>query len=132
MDDSQVPQEGNALFKGQRKAVYARGLDGKVRPVPSAGWQVEEIVTRQALEVLAAQAETARQRALRGEASPLEYHMFRSRMDLPLLAQSTGIWQWRVRRHFRPEIFSKLSNAILSRYSEAMGVPMEKLQSAEP
>lgn len=132
MDDAEVPQEGNSIFKGQRKAMYARGLDGKVRPVPSAGWQVEEIVTRQALDVLAAQAEEARQRALRGEASPLEYHMFRARMDLPLLAQSTGLWQWRVRRHCRPDVFLKLSNPLLQRYADAMGVPLEKLRSVEP
>lgn len=132
MDDAEVPQEGNTLFKGQRKAVYARGLDGKVRPVPSAGWQVEEIVTRQALDALADQAEEARQRAIRGEASPLEYHLYRARMDLALLSQTTGLWRWRVRRHFRPEVFSKLPDKILLRYSEAMGVPVEKLRSVEP
>ncbi|MDP2875381.1 MAG: hypothetical protein Q8O00_04295 [Holophaga sp.] len=132
MDDAEVPQEDNVIFKGLRKAVYARGVDGKVRPVPSTGWQVEEIVTRQALDLLATQAEEARQRALRGEASPLEFHMCCARMDLALLSQCTGIWQWRVRRHFRPEVFAKLSDQVLGRYSEATGVPVEKLRNVEP
>lgn len=131
MDDSQVPQEGNELFQGLRKALYAKGADGKVRPVPSAGWKVEEIVTRQALDTLAAQAEEARQRALRGEASPLEFHMYRARMDLDLLCQTTGLWRWRVKRHFRAEVFARLSERVLARYAEATGVPIDKLRGLE-
>ena len=132
MNDAEVPQEGNATLGGGRKAVYAKGEDGLVRLVTSAGWQVEEIVTRQALDALAAQAEDARQRVLRGETSPLEYHMYRSRMDLALLSQTTGLWQWRVRRHLRPEGFCKLSAKLLQRYAEALGVSVAALGEVAP
>ncbi|MCE1229309.1 MAG: hypothetical protein LWX11_07470 [Firmicutes bacterium] len=132
MDDAQVPQEGNALFKGLRKAMYARGEDGKVRPIPSAGWQVEEIVTRQALDSLTQRAGEARQRAAQGKASPLEFHMYRARMDLALLCQSTGLWRWRVKRHFRPQAFARLSDRFLRRYAEAMGISVETLRSLQP
>ena len=53
------------------------------------------------------------------------------RMDLDLLSQTTGFWKWRVRRHFRPEIFAKLSQRVLERYAEATGVPVEKLRGLE-
>ena len=132
MKDADVPQEGNATLAGGRKAVYARGDDGQVRLVTSAGWHVEEIVTRQALDALAAQAEDARQRVLRGETSPLEYHMFRARMDLALLSQTTGIWRWRVRRHFRPGVFSKLPDKLLRRYAEVMGIAVDTLRGVAP
>ncbi len=46
MLDSEVPQEGNSTLGGHRKAMYARGADGKLHIVQSAGWEVEEIVTR--------------------------------------------------------------------------------------
>lgn len=132
MDEAQVPQEGNSTHTGLRKALYARGSDGQVKLVTSAGWQVEEIVTRQALDQLSSAAENARQRALRGEASPLEYHMYRARMDLALLSQATGIWRWRVKRHFRPEVFARLSEKLLQRYAEALGVSVASLRGLAP
>jgi len=132
VNDADVPQEGNSTHPGLRKAVYARGSDGKVRLVTSAGWRVEEIVTRQAIDLLVAEAEQARQSALRGVASPLEYHMYSSRMDLGLLSQATGIWRWRVRRHFRPEVFSKLPEKLLRRYAEALGLTVDALREVTP
>jgi hypothetical protein len=131
MLESEVPQEGNATLGGHRKALYARGADGKLQIVQSAGWEVEEIVTRQAVEDLNRLAEDARQRVAAGLTSALEYHMHKARMDVPLLAQTTGLWQWRIRRHFRPAIFARLSPALLQRYAEAMGLSVDQLKKAE-
>ena len=130
MLDSEVPQEGNSTLAGHRKAVYARGDDGKLHIVQSAGWEVEEIVTRQAVEDLNRLAEDARQRVIAGQTSVLEYHMHKARMDVPLLSQVTGLWQWRIRRHFRPNIFAGLSAGLLQRYGEAMGLSVEQLKKA--
>jgi hypothetical protein len=132
MNDADVPQEGNATLGGGRKAVYARGADGQVRLVTSAGWQVEEIVTRQALDMLSAQAEAARLCWERGQRSPLEYHMYRARMDLALLSQTSGVWGWRIRRHFRPEVFARLPEKILRRYADAMGITVDALRKVTP
>lgn len=131
MLDSEVPQEGNSTLGGHRKAVYARGADGKLHIVQSAGWEVEEIVTKQAVDDLLRLTEDARERVLAGQTSPLEYHMYRVRMDVPLLAQASGIWQWRIRRHFRPAIFAKLSPALLTTYADAMGLSIEQLKKAD-
>ncbi len=131
MLDSEVPQEGNSTLGGHRKALYARGDDGKLHIVQSAGWEVEEIVTRQAIDDLLRLTEDARQRVLAGQTSPLEYHMYRVRMDVPLLSQASGVWQWRIRRHFRPTIFARLSPALLARYADAMGVTIEQLKKAD-
>ena len=127
MLESEVPQEGNVTLGGHRKAVYARGADGKIQIVQSAGWEVEEIVTRQAVDDLNQLAENARQRVASGETSALEYH----RMDVPLLSQTSGVWQWRIRRHFQPAIFAQLSSAQLQRYAEALGVTVDQLKQAK-
>ena len=127
MRERDVPQEGNATLEGKRKAVYAVGDDGRLRIVQSTGWEVEETVTRQALEELERRAREARARASAGQSSPLEYHMYRARMDLALLSQATGLWRWRVRRHFRPEIFARLPRAIWQRYADALGITPEVL-----
>ena len=131
MLDSEVPQEGNSTLGGHRKAMYARGTDGKLHIVQSAGWEVEEIVTKQAVDDLLRLTNDARQRALAGQTSPLEYHMYRVRMDVPLLAQASGIWQWRIRRHFRPAIFAGLSASLLATYADAMGMTVEQLKKAD-
>lgn len=131
MLDSEVPQEGNSTLGGHRKALYARGDDGKLHIVQSAGWEVEEIVTRQAIDDLQRLTEEARQRVLAGQTSPLEYHMYRVRMDVPLLSQASGVWQWRIRRHFRPAVFASLSPALLARYADAMGLSIEQLKKAD-
>jgi len=131
MRERDVPQEGNRSLAGHRKAVYAVADDGKLRLVPSRGWEVEEIVTRQAVEDLERRAEEARARALAGESSPLEYHMYRARMDVELLSQTTGLWRWRVRRHLKPAAFARLPLALRRRYAEALGIPVEALSRVE-
>jgi len=127
MRERDVPQEGNATLAGNRKAVYAVADDGKVRLVASRGWEVEEIVTRQAVRDLERLAREARERALAGLTSPLEVHMYRARMDLALLSQTTGLWRWRIRRHFRPALFARLSPALRQRYADALGLSLEAL-----
>lgn len=129
MDLQNVPQECNRTLGGHKKAVYARDAGGHIVAVASKGWEVEEIVTSQALEQLRSLTEAARQNVLNHLSSPLEYWMYARRMDLHLLAQTTGLWRWRIRRHFRPEIFARLSPRMLARYAEALGLTIKELQN---
>ena len=128
MEMKNVPQEGNKTLGGHKKAVYAKDAGGHIVAVASKGWEVEEIVTSQAVEEMQALTETARQNVLNGLSAPLEYWMYVRRMDLLLLAQSTGIWRWRIRRHFHPEIFARLSPGVLARYAEALSLTIQQLQ----
>lgn len=131
MRERDVPQEGNATLAGHRKAVYAVGDDGRLRIVESRGWEVEETVTRQALDDLERRAQEARSRVLAGRTSPLEYHMYRARMDVALLAQAAGLWRWRVRRHFRPDVFARLPQQLRRRYAAALGVDPAALEKVD-
>jgi hypothetical protein len=128
MDVNAVPQEGNATLGGHRKAMYAKDANGRMVIAASAGWEAEEIVTSHAVETLHVQAEQARERVKAGLASPLEFWMYERRMDVPLLSQTSGFWQWRVKRHLRPEIFATLSPKQLERYSDALGIAPADLQ----
>jgi len=128
MEVNEVPQEGNRTLGHHRKALYARDDSGRVIIVPSRGSEVDETVTLQAVERMHAFADDAKRRAYAGETSPLEYWMWAKRMDVALLSQVTGLWQWRIRRHFRPAIFSRLSPRLLARYAEALGMNIEALR----
>lgn len=128
MDVDAVPQEGNRTMGGHRRAVYARDNDGRMVIVPSRGGEVDETVTLQALERIHDMTEEARVRVLAGKTSPLEYWMYAQRLDLPQLSQVTGFWQWRIRRHFRPEKFASLPAEILEQYAGVMGITVEQLR----
>lgn len=127
MDIDAVPQEGNRTLGAHRKAVYARDADGRMVIVPSRGSEMDETVTVQAIERMNALAESAKARVLAGQTAPLEYWMYAKRMDMLLLSQVTGLWQWRIRRHLRPKIFAILPRKILQRYSDALGMSIEQL-----
>ncbi|HRP09809.1 MAG TPA: hypothetical protein PLK37_02125, partial [Terricaulis sp.] len=60
--------------------------------------------------------------------SALEYHMFARRMDVATLSATTGVWAWRVKRHFKPSVFARLSEKMLARYAFAMGVTVDELR----
>ena len=128
MDLNAVPQEGNATLGGHRKAMYAKDANGRMVIAPSAGWEAEEIVTTHAVETIHAQAEQARERVKAGVSSPLEFWMYERRMDVPLLSQTSGFWQWRVKRHLFPEHFAKLSLKQIERYADALGISPAALQ----
>ena len=131
MRADEVPERSAPLFEGQRKVVYVVDEQGRYRVARSGGTEAEVTVTEEAVAWFARMADGARARAVRGEASPLEYHMYRQRMDVPTLAQATGLWRWRVRRHLRPAVFARLSPALLARHATALGVSVEQLQRLE-
>lgn len=128
MNTQDVPQDRNSTYGGCRKLLYAVGPGGEYSGVPSAGWEVETQATRDALAELERLKTDALQRATAGACSPLEYHMYAARMDLALLAQVTGLWQWRVRRHLAStERFRRLPQRLLQRYADALDLPPDSL-----
>lgn len=129
MEIKDVPQEGNATLGGGRKAIYAKDAQGAMVIVCSRGWEVEEIVTQQAVDILKQQAGVALLRAKSGQASPLEYWMYQKRMDVAILAQSTGLWRWQVSRHLQARHFSRLSDKRLQTYADALGLSVVELTS---
>jgi GTPase SAR1 family protein len=128
MDIKNVPQDHISTYAENKKAVYATDENGLYTVVSSSGWDVEEEVTKQALIELQRQADDAYQLVVLGSKSPLYYHMYAQRMDLIVLAQSTGMFQWRIKRHFKPAVFNSLSASLLNRYSDALGVSVDNLK----
>ncbi len=114
---------------GRSKLLYAVDEQGRYAPAPCNGWEAEEIVLDQAIEEFQRLTADAWRRARDGLTSPLEYHMFHERMDLVLLAQSTGFFKWRVRRHLKPGAFAALPEGIRQRYADALGIAAIELDN---
>jgi hypothetical protein len=128
----QVPQDNTGALQGQRKALYAVDDRGRYGVTASSGWEAEALVLDQAIEQYGQLCAAARRRVEQGLSSALEYHMYRQRMDVTILAQSTGFFKWQIRRHFKPGIFSRLTPAQLARYVDALGIAAEDLPHLPP
>ncbi|MBU6420585.1 MAG: hypothetical protein KGL98_00915 [Gammaproteobacteria bacterium] len=128
MKTNEVPQQNAKAFMGHSKLLYAQDQTGRYVGAPSSGWEAEEIVLDQAIGEYVQLAADAWRRAKAGAASTLEYHMYRERMDVVLLAQSTGFPKWRVRRHLKSGVFQKLPLRHRQRYAEALGKTPEQLE----
>lgn len=128
MDVNNVPQDDISTYAQNKKAIYATDENGEYKVIASSGWDVEGEATLQALNALQAQANDAYQLVASGEKSPLYFHMYAQRMDIVVLAQSTGTFQWRIKRHFSPAVFNKLSDKWLSRYADALGLEINTLK----
>ena len=128
MDADDVPQDDIGTYGGRRKIFYAIDEDGAYVAVRSSGWEAEAVATGAALDAFESARRDAWARACANATSPLEYYMHWRRMDLALLAQSTGLSRWRIKRHFRPEIHAKLGERVLARYGDALGLPNATLR----
>ncbi|MER0042442.1 hypothetical protein [Pseudomonas sp. MGal98] len=124
----EVPQDPDSAYGGHSKLLYAVDDKGHYRGAQSAGWEAESFSTQLAVAELQAQEAEAYAGWQRGELSPLKCLMYHYRMDEPALAQIAGLWQWRVRRHFRPEIYRRLNDSVLGRYAEAFGLTVDELR----
>ncbi len=128
MKVNEVPQD-ITYYEGERRACYALDDEGKYVIVTSTGWKDEAVVNGLAVDELAAALEDTRKAVLAGVKSPLCYHMERRQMNPAILAKTAGIAAFRVKRHFRPEIFARLKPALLDRYARALAVSPEALKT---
>ena len=128
MRENEVPQEESNIYHGEKRAVYATGADGEYGVVASSGWSVEEEATKQAVEELERLADEAYADAEAGKCSALVFHMYDKRLDLLSLSQATGLFQWRIKRHFRADVYKKLSDKILLRYADVMGLSLQEIK----
>jgi len=128
MKVNEVPQE-ITYYEGEKRACYALNDEGKYVIVASSGWSTEEVVNGLAVAELAASLEETRKAVLNDLKSPLVYHMERRQMTPEILAKTAGIATFRVRRHFKPDVFAKLKLSVLDRYAKALAISGEELKT---
>jgi len=73
------------------------------------------------------QAEEVKQRVLSNESSPIEYFMYKRLLDPKALAQAMGVAVWRLKRHFKPDVFKKLNQNKLQEYAKIFNVQVDDL-----
>lgn len=130
MDINEVPQD-SLNYKDRdklKKLVYAVGKDGKYTGVGSSGWDPENVATRQAWDAIEDELAETEKEVKAGTKSPIAWYMQKKLMDLPLLAQYVGKWQWQVKRHMKPAVFEKLDGGMLQKYAEVFEITVDELK----
>lgn len=122
-----IPQEKNDAQNGQRKVMYAPNNNGEFS-LHKYGSEVEEYATKLAVNEYEILKEEALVRIKNGLSSPIEYYMYKSRMDLGTLASITGFFQFNIKRHLKIKTFSKLSEKVLAKYADAFDIEVENLK----
>ena len=132
MKKSEVPQDKSNLESANFKELcYAVDENGQYTTVNSTGWNPKKIALDNAIEEINKRIEDAKNRVLKNQTSPIEYYMELHKMDLPILASYVGLWKWRVKRHFKPKVFKKLSQKTLQKYANVFEISIDQLKHIE-
>ena len=130
MRKEEVPQDkSNIESVNMRELCYATDKDGNYTTALSSGWEPKTVALNNSMDVIRERTEAARLKVMAGQISPIAYFMEKSKMDLGILSGYTGMWQWRIKRHFKPRIFSRLSNKVLEKYAYAFQISVNELKN---
>lgn len=129
MKKEEIPQDDGALSKLTKEVVYAVDGSGNYSTELSTGWDVKTKALDLAWEDIENRIETARQKVLNNEASPILFFLELRLMDTGILAAYTGFWKWTIKRHLKPAAFKKLSAKKLQQYANAFNVSVEELKT---
>jgi hypothetical protein len=127
MKQINIPQEENSTLDGHQKVMYAPSSDGKFQTF-NYGSNIEEYATKLAVEEYEVLQKECLENIKNNISSPIEYFMYKNRMDIPTLASVVGFFQFRVKRHLKAKYFVKLNDNILQKYCEVFGITIEELK----
>ena len=119
--------------KGKTIEVFYRydEKEGKIIRTTDSHEDHERLFIQQTWDTYGERTEEARKQVLAGLKSPLYYHMERLTMELNILAPSVSLSQWRVKRHFKPNVYKKLKRSILERYAKTFEMNVEDLDKLD-
>lgn len=132
MNKEQVPQDQENLNEGKlAKLYYATDEKGHYVKVNSIGWEPETVAMQQAWDVVNDEVEDARQKVIKGEASPILYYIKKNIMTPALVASYVGTLSLIVKLHCRPFFYKRLSKATLEKYAYTFRIPVSELTDIE-
>jgi len=127
MEKENLPQDkSKALSKFTREVCYVKE-DGQTVQELSTGWDVKSEALDAAWSEIDRRIEDARKAVEAGEKSPILFFMELSLMDFPTLSGYTGFWKFTIKRHFKTQVFKKLSIKKLEIYAKAFKITVDQL-----
>jgi len=131
MEKEKVPQDTSNLTKNNvKELLYATDENGNYTTTLSTGWEPKAIALSNSIDDINERIAEAKLQVENGQVSPICYYMELNKMDLTILASYAGLWKWRVKRHFKPEVFARLSDKILKKYADAFEISVDELKNS--
>ena len=124
MKANEVPQDKSPFTD----LCYAVDKDGNYITKQSSGWEPKKIVLDRSLDMIDERVKEVKRKVIDKKISPIVYFMELNRMDLSVLAAYFGQWKWRVKRHFKPSNFDKLSSRTLKKYADIFNISVDELK----
>ena len=124
MKDNEVPQDKSSFTD----LYYAVDKEGNYITKRSSGWKPKKIVLDRSLDMIDERVKDIKQKVMNNEVSPIMYYMELNRMDISVLAAYFGKWKWRVKKHFKPANFNKLSSKSLKKYADIFNISIDELK----
>lgn len=93
--------------------------------------ETDRVSLQQAWDLFHDRIEEARGKVVAGKVSPIVYYMEKILADPLNLSMMAGISIWRVKRHFKPRVFKRLSEKTLQKYAEAFNISIEELKNVK-
>ena len=131
MEDASTAGYKDEKYGQSKELSYHYQEGGKYEKVVGFHPEQDRVILQQAWDLFNERAEEARQKVLKGEASPVVYYMEKNLMDPLSLSMMAGISLWRVKRHFKPRVFKGLNEKTLKKYMEAFNVTMDQLKNVQ-
>ena len=129
MIKEETPQDPSGLDKFTKEVCYVIDDKGNYTTELSRGWDIKSSALEVTWEDIGNKTVGALQKVKSGEASPVLYYMQLRLMDFEIMSAYTGFWQWKIKRHLKPEVFKKLSDKKLLKYASLFEVSLDELKS---
>lgn len=94
--------------------------------------QYNQAMAQQAWDLFQERIEQAKTLVQQGKASPILYFMEKALLNPRDLSMHVGLPLFRVKRHLKSNVFSRLSDAILARYASAFDITPYELKHFNP
>lgn len=131
MEDSQNPVYKNKDYGQSRELIYSSYKEGNFEKEVGYHGEADRVILQQAWDLFKERIEDARQRVLSGKVSPIVYYMEKNLLDPMGLSMMAGISLFRVKWHFRPKVFKRLSDKTLEKYAKAFNISIAQLKIVE-
>ena len=131
MEENNNPVYKDKSYGQYRELSYSYGDNSKFEKTVGFHGESDRLILQQAWDLFNERIEDARQRVLAGNASPVVYYMEKNLLDPMNLSMMAGISLWRVKWHFKPGVFKRLSEKTLQKYATAFNITPDQLKKVE-
>ena len=124
----------NTVYKNKdygqyRELLYSYDENGNFEKTVGYHGEPDRVVLEQSWDLFNERTEEARQKVLSGKASPIVYYMEKILADPLGLSMMAGVSYWKVKLHFKPAFFKRLSSKTLAKYAEAFNITVDELKN---